>query len=70
MSNDEISLLSAPENAPSSVECTAVSSTSLRVGWQPLTAPRHGTEILGYTVLYASEGECSTCWIFIEFKLY
>ncbi|XP_047519401.1 Down syndrome cell adhesion molecule-like protein Dscam2 isoform X1 [Pieris napi] len=45
----------APENAPTSVECTAVSSTSLRVGWQPLIAPRHGTEILGYTILYASD---------------
>ncbi|KAH9631241.1 hypothetical protein HF086_011945 [Spodoptera exigua] len=29
----------APEQAPSSVECTAVSSTSLRIGWQPIGVP-------------------------------
>ncbi|CAK1547627.1 unnamed protein product [Leptosia nina] len=51
---NEIFLI-APESAPSSVECTAVSPTSLRIGWQPLSAPRHGTEILGYSILYASE---------------
>ncbi|XP_045506912.1 Down syndrome cell adhesion molecule-like protein Dscam2 [Colias croceus] len=45
----------APESAPSSVECTAVSSTSLRVGWQPISTPRHGTEIAGYTIIYGTE---------------
>nr|XP_021209307.1 Down syndrome cell adhesion molecule-like protein Dscam2 isoform X1 [Bombyx mori] len=45
----------APEQAPSSVECTAVSPTSLRIGWQPLTSPGHGSSLVGYTLLYATE---------------
>ncbi|XP_047519241.1 Down syndrome cell adhesion molecule-like protein Dscam2 [Pieris napi] len=42
----------APENAPTSVECTAVSPTSVRIGWQPLLKT---PELLGYTILYATE---------------
>ncbi|VVD06056.1 unnamed protein product, partial [Leptidea sinapis] len=34
----------APESAPTSIECTAISSTSLRVGWQPL-AQGHETSL-------------------------
>ncbi|XP_049881130.1 Down syndrome cell adhesion molecule-like protein Dscam2 [Pectinophora gossypiella] len=45
----------APEQAPSSVECTAVSATSLRVGWQPIVLPGQGSSLIGYTVLYATE---------------
>ncbi|XP_013147057.1 PREDICTED: Down syndrome cell adhesion molecule-like protein Dscam2 [Papilio polytes] len=45
----------APEHAPTSVECTAISSSSLRVGWQPLAAPALASSLLGYTVLYATE---------------
>ncbi|CAH0715045.1 unnamed protein product, partial [Brenthis ino] len=45
----------APEHAPSSVECTAVSSTSLRVGWQPIAIRGQGSSLIGYTILYATE---------------
>ncbi|XP_050554453.1 cell adhesion molecule Dscam2 [Spodoptera frugiperda] len=45
----------APEQAPSSVECTAVSSTSLRIGWQPIGIPGQGSSLVGYTVLFATE---------------
>ncbi|RVE41204.1 hypothetical protein evm_014145 [Chilo suppressalis] len=45
----------APEQAPPSVECTAVSSTSVRVGWQPIAQSGHGNSLVGYTVLYATE---------------
>ncbi|XP_041972155.1 Down syndrome cell adhesion molecule-like protein Dscam2 [Aricia agestis] len=45
----------APETAPASVECTAVSSTSLRVGWQPITTHGQGTSLIGYSILYATE---------------
>ncbi|XP_022837206.1 Down syndrome cell adhesion molecule-like protein Dscam2 [Spodoptera litura] len=45
----------APEQAPSSVECTAVSSTSLRIGWQPIGVPGQGSSLVGYTVLFATE---------------
>ncbi|XP_037299251.1 Down syndrome cell adhesion molecule-like protein Dscam2 [Manduca sexta] len=45
----------APEQAPSSVECTATSSTSLRVGWQPIALPGQGSSLVGYSVLYATE---------------
>ncbi|XP_061704982.1 cell adhesion molecule Dscam2-like [Cydia pomonella] len=43
----------APEQAPLAVECTAVSPTSLRVGWQPLQAG--ASSLVGYSVLYAAE---------------
>ncbi|KAJ0171731.1 hypothetical protein K1T71_012494 [Dendrolimus kikuchii] len=45
----------APEQSPSSVECTAVSSTSLRVGWQAIVLPGQGSSPVGYSVLYATE---------------
>ncbi|XP_050356445.1 cell adhesion molecule Dscam2-like [Nymphalis io] len=45
----------APEHAPASVECTAVSSTSLRVGWQPIAIHGQGSSLIGYTILYATE---------------
>ncbi|XP_060807716.1 cell adhesion molecule Dscam2 [Amyelois transitella] len=45
----------APEQSPSSIECAAVSSTSLRVGWQPISLPGQGSSLMGYTVLYATE---------------
>ncbi|XP_073960738.1 cell adhesion molecule Dscam1-like [Choristoneura fumiferana] len=44
----------APEQAPLSPECAAVSPTSLRVGWQPLAAGA-ASSLVGYTVLYATE---------------
>ncbi|XP_048487145.1 Down syndrome cell adhesion molecule-like protein Dscam2 [Plutella xylostella] len=43
----------APEVAPSSVECRGVSSSSLRVAWQPIIA--QGTSLLGYSVYYSTE---------------
>ncbi|KAJ2944874.1 hypothetical protein O0L34_g1763 [Tuta absoluta] len=45
----------APEQAPSSVECAAVSPTSLRIGWQPIVLPGQGSSLIGYTVLHATE---------------
>ncbi|XP_053620238.1 cell adhesion molecule Dscam2-like isoform X2 [Plodia interpunctella] len=45
----------APEQSPSSIECSAVSSTSLRVGWQPIALSAQGTSLIGYTILYATE---------------
>ncbi|XP_068623974.1 cell adhesion molecule Dscam1-like [Battus philenor] len=45
----------APEHAPTSVECTAISSTSLRVGWQSITSNGQGSSLVGYTLLYATE---------------
>ncbi|XP_045540095.1 Down syndrome cell adhesion molecule-like protein Dscam2 [Papilio machaon] len=45
----------APEHAPTSVECTAISSTSLRVGWQPITPGAQGSSLVGYSVLYATD---------------
>ncbi|CAG5030988.1 unnamed protein product [Parnassius apollo] len=43
----------APEHPPASVECRGVSSSSLRVAWQPITA--QGTSLLGYTIHYSTE---------------
>ncbi|XP_038217931.1 Down syndrome cell adhesion molecule-like protein Dscam2 [Zerene cesonia] len=43
----------APETPPSSVECRGVSSTSLRIAWQPITS--HGASLLGYTVHYSTD---------------
>ncbi|CAG9568530.1 unnamed protein product [Danaus chrysippus] len=45
----------APEIAPSSVECTAVSSTSLRIGWQPIAIHEQGSSLIGYSILYGTE---------------
>ncbi|KAG6461797.1 hypothetical protein O3G_MSEX012863, partial [Manduca sexta] len=43
----------APEQSPSDVECRGVSSTSLRLAWQPIT--EGGTSLLGYSVYYSTE---------------
>ncbi|KAJ2944867.1 hypothetical protein O0L34_g1758 [Tuta absoluta] len=43
----------APEHPPSAVECRGVSSSSLRVAWQPISA--YGTSLLGYSVYYSTE---------------
>ncbi|KAJ0171737.1 hypothetical protein K1T71_012500 [Dendrolimus kikuchii] len=43
----------APEQPPSGVECRGVSSTSLRIAWQPISA--HGSSLLGYSVHYGTE---------------
>ncbi|XP_022837454.1 Down syndrome cell adhesion molecule-like protein Dscam2 [Spodoptera litura] len=43
----------APELPPSGVECRGVSSSSLRIAWQPITA--HGASLLGYSAYYSTE---------------
>ncbi|XP_052752731.1 cell adhesion molecule Dscam2-like isoform X2 [Galleria mellonella] len=43
----------APEHPPSGVECRGVSSSSLRISWQPITS--YGASLLGYTVFYSTE---------------
>ncbi|RVE53919.1 hypothetical protein evm_001322, partial [Chilo suppressalis] len=43
----------APEHPPPGVECRGVSSSSLRISWQPITAP--GSSLLGYSVFYGTE---------------
>ncbi|CAH4032299.1 unnamed protein product [Pieris brassicae] len=43
----------APENPPSSVECRGVSSTSVRIAWQPITS--QGASLLGYSVYYSTD---------------
>ncbi|KAF9800049.1 hypothetical protein SFRURICE_014054 [Spodoptera frugiperda] len=43
----------APELPPSGVECRGVSSSSLRIAWQPITA--QGASLLGYSVYYSTE---------------
>lgn len=49
-------IFSAPEESPSSVTCTAVSSTSLRVWWQSIETQNHGGALTGFTILYSAEG--------------
>ncbi|CAG9792462.1 unnamed protein product [Diatraea saccharalis] len=43
----------APEHPPSGVECRGVSSSSLRISWQPITVP--GSSLLGYSIFYGTE---------------
>ncbi|XP_068623975.1 cell adhesion molecule Dscam2-like [Battus philenor] len=43
----------APEHPPAAVECRGVSSSSLRVAWQPISS--QGTSLLGYTIHYCTE---------------
>ncbi|KAL0810757.1 hypothetical protein ABMA28_010074 [Loxostege sticticalis] len=43
----------APEQPPSGVECRGVSSSSLRVSWQPIVIP--GASLLGYSIYYGTE---------------
>ncbi|CAH2058075.1 unnamed protein product, partial [Iphiclides podalirius] len=45
----------APEEGPSSVECGGVTSTALRVSWQPIPPHRQAGALIGYTVLYAAQ---------------
>lgn len=46
----------APEEGPSSVECSGVTSTALRVSWQPIPPHKQAGALIGYTVLYAAHG--------------
>ncbi|KAF9423658.1 hypothetical protein HW555_000984 [Spodoptera exigua] len=46
----------APEEGPSSVECGGVTSTALRVSWQPIPPHKQAGALIGYTVLYAAQG--------------
>ncbi|XP_063834012.1 cell adhesion molecule Dscam1-like [Ostrinia nubilalis] len=46
----------APEEAPSSVECGGVTSSALRVSWQPIPPHRQAGALIGYNVLYAAQG--------------
>ncbi|XP_053620359.1 cell adhesion molecule Dscam2-like [Plodia interpunctella] len=43
----------APEQPPSGLECRGMSSTSLKVSWQPITA--QGTSLIGYSVYFGTE---------------
>lgn len=47
----------APEEGPSAVECSATSSTSLRVSWQPIPLHKQAGALIGYTILFAATGE-------------
>ncbi|CAG9792423.1 unnamed protein product [Diatraea saccharalis] len=46
----------APEEGPSAVECNGVTSTALRVSWQPIPPHKQAGALIGYTVLYAPQG--------------
>ncbi|XP_069355556.1 cell adhesion molecule Dscam2-like isoform X2 [Maniola hyperantus] len=46
----------APEEGPSSVECGGVTSTALRVSWQPIPPYKQAGALIGYSVLYAAQG--------------
>ncbi|XP_049880957.1 Down syndrome cell adhesion molecule-like protein Dscam2 [Pectinophora gossypiella] len=46
----------APEEGPSSVECGGVTSTALRVSWQPIPPHKQAGALIGYTVLFAAQG--------------
>ncbi|XP_072946395.1 cell adhesion molecule Dscam2-like [Epargyreus clarus] len=46
----------APEEGPTSVECGGVTSTALRVSWQPIPPHKQAGALIGYTVLYAAQG--------------
>ncbi|XP_050680620.1 cell adhesion molecule Dscam2-like [Leptidea sinapis] len=46
----------APEEGPTSVECSGISSTALRVSWQPIPQHKQAGALIGYTVLYAAQG--------------
>ncbi|KAL4716781.1 hypothetical protein ACJJTC_001937, partial [Scirpophaga incertulas] len=46
----------APEEGPSSVECGGVTSTALRVSWQPIPPHKQAGALIGYSVLYAAQG--------------
>ncbi|XP_028035363.1 Down syndrome cell adhesion molecule-like protein Dscam2 [Bombyx mandarina] len=46
----------APEDGPTSVECGGVTSTALRVSWQPIPPHKQAGALIGYIVLYAVQG--------------
>ncbi|CAH0714939.1 unnamed protein product, partial [Brenthis ino] len=46
----------APEEGPTSVECGGVTSTALRVSWQPIPPHKQAGALIGYSVLYAGQG--------------
>ncbi|KAI8423609.1 hypothetical protein MSG28_012677 [Choristoneura fumiferana] len=46
----------APEEGPTSVECSGVTSSALRVSWQPIPPHKQAGALIGYTVLYAAQG--------------
>ncbi|XP_053620257.1 cell adhesion molecule Dscam2-like [Plodia interpunctella] len=45
----------APEEGPSSVECGGVTSTALRISWQPIPPHKQAGALVGYIVLYAAQ---------------
>lgn len=49
-------LFSAPEEGPTSVECGGVTSTALRISWQPIPPYKQAGALIGYSVLYAAQG--------------
>ncbi|XP_045454942.1 Down syndrome cell adhesion molecule-like protein Dscam2 [Melitaea cinxia] len=46
----------APEEGPTSVECGGVTSTALRISWQPIPPYKQAGALIGYSVLYAAQG--------------
>ncbi|XP_061384730.1 cell adhesion molecule Dscam2-like [Danaus plexippus] len=46
----------APEEGPTSVECGGVTSSALRVSWQPIPVHRQAGSLVGYSVLFAAQG--------------
>ncbi|XP_063631935.1 cell adhesion molecule Dscam2-like [Cydia splendana] len=46
----------APEEGPSAVECGGMTSSGLRVSWQPIPPHKQAGALIGYTVLYAAQG--------------
>ncbi|XP_026497731.2 cell adhesion molecule Dscam2-like [Vanessa tameamea] len=49
----------APEEGPTSVECGGVTSTALRISWQPIPPYKQAGALIGYSVLYAAQGRHS-----------
>ena len=45
---------SSPSGAPSDIKCEAMSSTSLKISWNPLVPPKSNGNLLGYRVRYNS----------------
>lgn len=43
---------SSPSGAPTDIKCEAISSTSLKISWHPLQAPKTNGNLLGYRVRY------------------
>lgn len=47
----------APEESPEELQCSAVSSSSMRVSWRPLPLHLQGGAMIGYTLLYSTTGK-------------